>query len=188
MRQDARLRHRGDNNLKGAVGEYLMGRYLHAELGPGAIVLTDRKVPGDSEANIDHTVIASSGVWLLDSKKWSGPIKYASRLSSTSPTMYLSVNGVDRTAHIAHLYRLVIPVARVIGDASIPLHPAMVFVEGDWSLRNSVHLHKRGPYLHDGVFLSGGHRIITKINDPGPLSPEMIEALHRKLDAAMPPR
>jgi hypothetical protein len=38
------------------------------------------------------------------------------------------------------------------------------------------------------VFLSGGHRIITKINEPGPLSPETIEALYRKLDAAMPPR
>jgi len=122
LRQDKR--YRGDNNLKGAQGEYLMGTYLAADLAPGAHVLTDRKVPGDSEANIDHVVVASTGVWIIDSKKWAGEIRYRSPgFPSTDPRKYLTVDGKDRTSDIAKIYRLVIPVAQVIGNNSVTVHP-----------------------------------------------------------------
>jgi len=188
LRLDARRR--GDNYLKGAHGEYLMGEYLANELAASARVLTDRHVPGDSEANIDHVVVASSGVWIIDSKKWKGEIHYRSpKFPSTDPRRYLYVGGVDRTPQIAKIYRLVIPVARVIGDRSVNVHPAMVFIEAVWGIPESVHFKRgKGPYLHEGVFLSGGHSIITKINEPGPLSLENVDALYRKLDKAMPPR
>jgi len=183
-------RRRGDNYLKGAQGEYLMGGYLAHELVPGARVLTDRHVPGDSEANIDHVVVASSGVWVIDSKKWAGEIRYRSpKFPSTDPRRYLSIGGQDRTAAIAKIYRLVIPVAQVVGDRTVSVHPAMVFIEAIWGFPEGLHFKRgKGPYEHDGVFISGGHGIITKINEPGPLSLEKIEALYRKLDAAMPPR
>jgi hypothetical protein len=188
LRLDARRR--GDDYLKGAHGEYLMGGYLANELVASARVLTDRHVPGDSEANIDHVVVASSGVWIIDSKKWAGEIHYRSpSFPSTDPRRYLSVGGEDRTSQIAKIYRLVIPVARVIGDRSVSVHPVIAFIESVWGVRESLHFKRgKGPYVHDGVFLSGGHSIITKINEPGPLSLESIEVLYRKLDAAMPPR
>jgi hypothetical protein len=188
LRLDARRR--GDNYLKGAQGEYLMGGYLAQELIPGARVLTDRHVPGDSEANIDHVVVASSGVWIIDSKKWAGEIRYRSpRFPSTDPRRYLSIGGEDRTANIAQIFRLVIPVAQVIGDRSVHVYPVLAFIESVWGMPESLHFKRgKGPYLHEGVFLSGGHSIIRKINEPGPLSLENIEALYRKLDAAMPPR
>ncbi len=181
---------RGDNYLKGAHGEYLMGTYLAKELVAGARVLTDRNVPGDSEANIDHVVVAPSGVWIIDSKKWAGEIHYRSRrFPSTDPRRYLTVGGQDRTPLIAKIYRLVIPVAQVIGDPTVDVHPVIAFIEGVWGVPESLHFKMgKGPYEHEGVFLSGGHRIITKINEPGPLSLETIEALYQKLDVAMPPR
>jgi hypothetical protein len=167
-----------------------MGGYLAHELVAGARVLTDRHVPGDSEANIDHVVVASSGVWIIDSKKWAGEIHYRSRrFPSTDPRRYLYIGGEDRTPYIAKIYRLVIPVAQVIGDRTVSVHPVMAFIEAVWGLPESLHFKRaKGPYLHEGVFLSGGHSIIRKINEPGPLSLEDIEALYRKLNAAMPPR
>ncbi len=188
LRLDAR--HRGDNYLKGAQGEYLMGTYLAAELAPGTRVLTDRKVPGVSPANVDHIVVATSGVWVIDSKKWAGEIQYRSpRMPSTDPRRYLHIDGIDRTDVIAKIYRLVIPIAQIIGDPTVPRFPVMAFIEPTWGLRESVHFRRgKGPYEHDGVLLSGGHGIIRKINEPGPLSQKRVEELHAKLDAAMPPR
>ena len=92
-------RHRGDNYLKGAQGEYLMGTYLAAELAPGARVLTDRKVPGDSPANVDHLVVATSGVWVIDSKKWTGEIDARNTFSDGFPILVAS------TASLAELNR-----------------------------------------------------------------------------------
>jgi hypothetical protein len=183
-------RNRGDKNLKGAVGEYLMGGYLAEELELGARVLTDRKVPGDSEANIDHVVVATSGVWIVDSKKWEGEIHYRNRgLSSSDPNRYLTVGGIDRTSHIAKIYRLVIPVAQVIGDRAVPVYPVLAFVESTWGVREGIHFKRgKGPYTHEGVLLSGGHSFIPLVNKTGPLSPEAVDALWVKLDRAMPPR
>ena len=188
LRLDAHRR--GDTYLKVAQGEYLMGGYLAAELAPGSRVLTDRRVPGDSEANVDHVVVASSGVWIIDSKKWAGEILYRSpKFPSTDPRRYLVIAGVDRTSHIAKIYRLVIPVAQVIGDRTVAVHPVMAFIEATWGLREGLHFKRgKGPYEHDGVLLAGGHGIIAKINEPGPLSPARVEELYAKLDAAMPPR
>ncbi len=150
LRLDARRR--GDNYLKGAQGEYLMGGYLEHELVAGARVLTDRHVPGDSEANIDHVVVASSGVWIIDSKKWTGEIHYRSRrFPSTDPRRYLSIGGEDRTPHIAKIYRLVIPVAQVIGDRTVSVHPVMAFIEAVWGLPESLHFKRlRGPTCTKG--------------------------------------
>ena len=188
LRQDKR--YRGDNNLKGAQGEYIMGTYLAADLAPGVHVLTDRKVPGDSEANIDHVVVASTGVWIIDSKKWAGEIRYRSPgFPSTDPRKYLTVDGKDRTSDIAKIYRLVIPVAGVIGDTKVPVHPVLAFIEATWGVKESLHFGRgKGPYEHEGVLISGGHSFIELINATGPLTTDAVESLWRKLDAHMPPR
>ena len=188
LRQDKR--YRGDNNLKGAQGEYLMGTYLAADLAPGAHVLTDRRVPGDSEANIDHVVVASTGVWIIDSKKWTGEIRYRRPgLQSTDPRKYLTVDGKDRTSEIAKIYRLVIPVAQVIADPSVTVHPVLAFIEATWGAMESLHFMRgKGPYEHEGVLISGGHSFIELINATGPLTPDAVESLWRRLDVAMPPR
>ena len=188
LRQDKR--YRGDANLKGAQGEYLMGGYLAVELTPGSRVLTDRKVPGDSDANVDHLVVASSGIWIIDSKKWTGEIRYRSPgFPSTDPNRYLTVGGVDRTSAIAKIYRLVIPVAKIVEDRTVPIQPAIAFIEATWGLREGLHFQRgKGPYRHEGVLLAGGHGIIKKINEQGPLSSESVDQLWRKLDRALPPR
>jgi hypothetical protein len=188
LRQDKR--YGGDANLKGAHGEYLMGGYLAEELAPGGRVLTDRQVPGDSDANVDHVVIASSGVWIVDSKKWAGEIHYRSpAFPSTDPNKLLTVGGIDRTSSIAKIFRLVIPVAALIADRSVTVRAAIAFIEPTWGVREALHFRLgKGPYIHEGVLLAGGHGMIKAINEPGPLSSERVDELWRQLDARMPPR
>ncbi len=96
-----------------------MDSSLQHRLIEGAVVLTDRRVPG-TKSNIDHIVIAPSGVWIIDSKKWNGKIKYKAE-SMMSVNMRLFVGGKDRTSAVESIYGLVIPVAQVMKDRSVPV-------------------------------------------------------------------
>jgi hypothetical protein len=172
--------------LKGATGEYLMGVSLEHRLTPTARVLTDRQLPG-TKANIDHIVVAASGVWIIDSKKWKGKIAYkAESIMSINTRLY--VDGKDRTPKVESIYGAVIPIAQLIGDRSIPIHPALVFIEGDWSGASFSRFVMGRPYLHEGVYISPPKLLIKLINRPGPLDVESIGRIADKLDEKLKPR
>ncbi len=59
---------------KGSEGERALAASLVKYLGDHAIVLNDRRVPR-TRGNIDHLVIASSGVWVIDAKNYSGLVQ-----------------------------------------------------------------------------------------------------------------
>ena len=160
-------RQKDPNWRKGATGEYLMDQFLHRTLSDGEVILTDRRVPG-TDANIDNVVVAPSGVWIIDSKKWNGKIEYkASTL--TGIDMHLFVGGEDRTLRSRRSTRLVIPVAQLVDDRSVPINPALVFIEGDWKLSVTArHLLKK-PYKHEGVWISPPRLLAKLIKEPGPL-------------------
>jgi len=163
-----------------------MGVSLEHRLTSDAKVLTDRQVPG-TNSNIDHIVIASSGVWIIDSKKWTGKIEYkADSLASINTRLY--VGGKDRTSKVESLYGLVIPVAQVIEDRTIPIYPALVFIEGDWSTASLPRFLMGKPYVHEGVFISTPRTLIKMINEPGALNAETINLLADKLDETLKPR
>jgi hypothetical protein len=64
---------------KGAEGERIVGSALDALCGGGvASVLHDRKIPG-SRANIDHIVVAPTGVFAVDAKRYSGRLEVRAR-------------------------------------------------------------------------------------------------------------
>lgn len=75
--------------IKGAAGEYLMDQSLRQRVRKDAIILTNRRVPG-TKSNIDHIVVASSGVWIIDSKNWKGKIEYkADSMMSVNTRLYV---------------------------------------------------------------------------------------------------
>jgi hypothetical protein len=172
--------------LKGATGEYMMDGSLRKRLNEEAIVLTDRRVPG-TKSNIDHIVIATSGVWIIDSKKWKGKIEYKAE-SLTSVNMHLFVGGKDYTSEVESIYGLVIPVAQLIEDRTVPIHAALVFIEGDWSTASLPRFLLGKPYLHEGVYISPPKALVKMINVPGTLDAESISRLANKLDEALKPR
>lgn len=165
---------------KGATGEYLLGRTLQEQLSEDEVVLSNRAIPG-AKADIDFIVVASSGVWVIDAKNWSGTVAYRGR-SFFDARRRLFVGREDRTPAVVGIYNLVIPVANVIGDPSIPLHPALVFVEAQWSPRLWF---RRRPWQHEDVWISPPRMLCRLIRQPGPLTRDQVAGIAGVLDARL---
>jgi hypothetical protein len=58
---------------RGAAGERQTARLLDRLTHDGYVVFHDLAVPG-SDANVDHLVIGPSGVFVIDSKQWTGSV------------------------------------------------------------------------------------------------------------------
>ena len=58
----------------GSKGERELAASLTASVGDRAVLLHDRKVP-KTRGNIDHLVVASNGVWIIDAKNYRGVIQ-----------------------------------------------------------------------------------------------------------------
>jgi hypothetical protein len=59
---------------RGAAGERRTARLLGRLTRDGYVVFHDLAVP-DSDANVDHLVIGPSGVFVIDSKQWTGSVQ-----------------------------------------------------------------------------------------------------------------
>jgi hypothetical protein len=171
--------------VKGAAGEYLMDQSLHNRLSQDAVILTDRRVPG-TKANIDHLVVASSGVWIIDTKNWKGRIEYKAP-STFSTNTRLFVDGKDRTVIVEAMYAMVIPVAQAIDDRSVPVNSALVFMDGDWAPAALPRLLMNRPYQHLSVWITPPKILTKMINEAGPLEARAIQALGKKLDQLFDP-
>ena len=174
------------NAYKGAAGEYLLAQSLHNSLSNGEVILEDRAVPGD-DANIDAVVVASSGIWVIDAKNWSGKIAVQDKGGPLGRDLHLTVDGRDRTDLTAAIYRYMVPVRNVVGDWSVPIHPAICFVNGDWT-GVAVRGLTNKPYQINNVWVTWPRALSAAIALPGPLTPTQVSALAAHLDASLPPR
>lgn len=170
----------GNGWLKGATADYLVGIMLHQELTGGARVLTDRRVP-NSQTMIDHIVVAPSGVWVVDSRNWSGRIKYL--FDRESESMRLWVGKHDQTPKVELLYAVVIPVAQAVGDIEVNVNPVMAVIDGNWGSG----FRRTKPVTHKGVLVTSADDVVSRINRPGSLEPERIDDLVVRLDEVFEP-
>jgi Nuclease-related domain len=73
-----RLRFRPSEHVmawrRGAAGERRTARLLDRLTRDGYVVFHDLAMPGDTSANVDHLVIGPSGVYVIDSKQWTGQV------------------------------------------------------------------------------------------------------------------
>ncbi|MEH3067588.1 MAG: nuclease-related domain-containing protein [Aeromicrobium erythreum] len=69
-----RLRRSAEKWEKGAEGEARTAEVLATGLGPGWTVLHDVRWPGRQRANVDHVAVGPTGIFVIDSKNWSGRI------------------------------------------------------------------------------------------------------------------
>ena len=69
-----RLARRAERYRRGAEGEEATGEALTGLVPTSWVVIHDVAWPGRKLANIDHVVIGPSGVFVIDSKNWSGQI------------------------------------------------------------------------------------------------------------------
>ena len=118
---------------KGAHGEVRVGEILGKRLAEDAVLLHDRKVP-KTRGNIDHLAIASSGVWIIDAKKYAGKVEKRDVGGFFKTDLRLYVGGRDRTKSVDGLQWQVDAVRAVLDDDAIPVHPALSFVDAQWPI------------------------------------------------------
>jgi hypothetical protein len=59
---------------RGAAGERRTARLLDRLTRDGFVVFHDLAVPGNTSANVDHLAIGPTGVFVIDSKQWTGSV------------------------------------------------------------------------------------------------------------------
>jgi hypothetical protein len=160
-----------------------MDQRLHRDLTSGEIILNDRRAPVGG-GNIDHVIIASSGVWVIDTKYWEGKVDYKGA-SAFGASYRLFVNGKDFTYLTDEIYAQVIPVAELLNDRSIPILPAIVFVNTDW--KSTVRLATNKPYRHNHVVIAWPKALIAEIKRPGTLSLSQVSSVGSLLNEQLKP-
>jgi hypothetical protein len=115
----------------GAEGERRVAHVL-AEAS-GIEVLHDRLVPG-SRANIDHIAIGPSGVFVIDAKKYKGPIEVRNVGGLFRVDERLYVNGRDRSKLAEGVLGQVDVVRAALGDgfAGVAVRGVLCFIGCEW--------------------------------------------------------
>jgi len=164
----------------GAIGEEQFGARLQELSSDRLRVLHDRRIPG-RRSNIDHVAVSATGVWILDPKRYRGkrPSLRVEGGILRPRTERLVVAGRDQTKLVEGVLRQV-DVVRALLDADVPVRGVLCFIEADWPLFG-------GDFVIDGVEVLWPRRLYPRLEADGPLDPERIESIHRRLAAALPP-
>ncbi len=164
---------------QGAAGEEQVARVLHRRLGESAVLLHDRKVPG-TRGNIDHIVIASSGVWIVDAKRYQGKVERRDVGGLLRSDVRLYVGGRDRSKLVAGMQWQFDAVLGALGGLELPVHRALSFVDADWPLFFAK------PLRFGDVWVSWPSKMAELIAEPGPLDDEVVERAARLLAGRLP--
>ncbi len=166
----------------GGAGEQMIGKMLAGC--SGIVSLHDRQVPGHGNANIDHIVVAPSGVYVVDTKRYNGTIELRDTGSFFRPAERLYVGGRDRTALVAAMAGQVSAVHTALSNrtdpAKVAVHPVLCFVEGEFPLL------RRKPYDVRGVLILWPRALRTLVEAPGPLSAQQVQEVASNLALALP--
>jgi hypothetical protein len=114
--------------LTGQDGEEHVGASLQARVSGHVVLLHDRRIPG-SRANIDHIAVAPSGIWVIDTKRYTGRVRVRAPLFGHPK---LLIAGRDRSNLADGLAKQVDVVQDARGDSTqVPVYGAFCFVEAD---------------------------------------------------------
>lgn len=119
-----------------ADGEEFLAAHLDRELAGTATVLHDGKVP-KTRGNIDHLVVASSGIWIIDAENDTGKVEQRNAGTGTQPNMQLYVNNRNQTQLAEKMdwqFSAVRRVLDTVGFGVIPIHCCVCFTNADWPM------------------------------------------------------
>lgn len=179
------LRH-ADMYERGAVGEEQTAAVLSA-LPPGWTVLHDVRWPGRRFANIDHIVIGPAGIFVIDSKNWSGQVLVA---GST-----LRQNGRSRETTVAACADSALAVSELVPDLADAVVPVICFVRAEpvsgWardvmvcSTANLVHMLMTRPIqLPPEQMWTAARRLNAQLDEAGRRAPVRTRSPRREVPA-----
>ena len=167
----------------GSAGEERLARFFERELPESTLALHDRRIPG-SRANIDHIVVAPSGIWVIDAKLYRGKVERRTLGPIWRSEMAVFVGGRDRTKLIHGMPRQVEAVNGALAPdplaADAPVHPVVCFVASDWALFAK-------PFEIAGVLVAWPQKLVERITAPGPLTTEAVSRLANRIGVTLPP-
>jgi hypothetical protein len=163
---------------KGEIGELKIGTFLDECAAEGSMtVLHDRRMPG-GRGNIDHLVVAPTGVFVIDAKAIKGSVSVQTTLFGKPK---LRVRGRDRTNLIDGLDRQVAAVHGALeagGYQAVPVQGVLCFTDADLPLVGGKEM--RGHLL---VYRKSLRKRLAK---KGPISAETASAMAHFLATALP--
>lgn len=163
----------------GALGEERLGNRLNELSSDRLRVLHDRRIPG-SRANIDHLAVTSTGIYVIDAKKYAGRPHLNIEGGLFRPRAEkLLVGTRDCTKIVDGVLKQVGVVEGAI-DAAAPVHGVLCFVEADWPLMG-------GSFATRGVEVLWPKKLYPNLNADGPIANESIDEIYKVLAATLPP-
>ena len=108
----------------GAAGERATGEVLAELQAAGWFVLHDLAWPGRQKANIDHLVVGPGGIFVIDTKNWSGSVEVRDGV--------LRQNGRSRESAVDGVRRAVAAVQPLVPD--VPVQPVLS-LHGDLTMQ-----------------------------------------------------
>jgi hypothetical protein len=163
----------------GALGEERLGNRLNELASDSLRVLHDRRVPG-TKANIDHIAVTSTGVYVIDAKKYKGRPQLKIEGGILRPRVEkLLVGTRDCTKLVDGVLKQVDIVRGLSGD-DLPIHGVLCFIEADWPLIG-------GSFTTRGVEALWPKRLYPKLKSDGPLLTQTVAEVHRRLASSLPP-
>jgi hypothetical protein len=168
---------------KGTDGEARAAARLDKLLdGSGVRLLHDRRMPGSRRANIDHVALGPGGITVIDTKNYRGKVR-VERVGGLFPERrdILTIAGRDKTKLIDGVERQMTALRTVFADQDAPpdFRGALCFADVD-GLPWLRHLAVRG------VIVDGPRTTAKLASRPGPLAPDEVDALWRRLAATLP--
>ncbi|MCU1559039.1 MAG: hypothetical protein JWN09_3034 [Microbacteriaceae bacterium] len=167
----------------GAQGEERLGQHLDKLAGDRVHLLHDRGIPG-SQANIDHIVVSSSGVFVIDAKKYkNGRPSLRVEGGLFRPRIEkLMVGSRDCTTLVNGVHKQVDRVRAALRSAEldrIPVAGMLCFVEADWPLLG-------GDFTIDRVRVLWPKKAATLIAQTGDIDAPTTQLIRQTLALAFP--
>jgi Nuclease-related domain len=166
---------------RGAEGERRVGAALE-RAGDSVLVLNDRRIPR-TRFNIDHIAVAASGVYVIDTKMYSGKVAIRTTGGFFDRRRELRVgrrNCARDVEGVQWQARLVAEALDAAALTQMSVHGALCFADAEWPLLWP-------PDEFDGVLLESRRSLRRKLVRPGPVSATQAAAIHAALEAAFPP-
>lgn len=167
--------------LMGAEGEERLADFLSESLADTtARLLHDRRVP-KTKGTIDHIVVTSNGVFVIDAKNHSGPVeKRVERAFSRILSERLFVNGRDCTRLLEGLRRQGQATRQALCDLPgepVPVHLMLCFLNGRFQ--------QLGVPIVEGIPALSPRVLSMELRKPGPLPSKRIAKIARHLDRSL---
>lgn len=167
----------------GAEGEEMLAASL-ARRCPDVAFLHDRRMPS-SAGNIDHLAIAASGVWVIDTKRYTGKVEVRRPLFGEPRLM---IAGRDRTPLVEGLERQVRAIDAALRRiaAGTPIHGCLCFVAPRGAIADSGLPLVRTLSI-DGFPLLYPRRLAARLRRPGAIAPGERRSIAAALAVRFPP-